>query len=107
MENIAVANILRVEGKTFEEREDALAVEEPLEIRMAFENDGIRHQKSVSITMRTPGDDEELTLGFLFTEGIISEWSQVKSFTSAPVRWREAKENVLVVELAEETEINL
>lgn len=42
---------------------DAVAVEEPLEIRV----DG----EPLSVTMRTPGDDEELALGFLFGEGLI------------------------------------
>jgi FdhD protein len=44
-------------------RADAVAVEEPLEIRV----DG----RPVAVTMRTPGDDEELALGFLFGEGLI------------------------------------
>ncbi|HEY0280822.1 MAG TPA: formate dehydrogenase accessory sulfurtransferase FdhD [Solirubrobacterales bacterium] len=43
--------------------EDAVAVEEPLEIRV----DG----RPLSVTMRTPGHDEELALGFLFGEGLI------------------------------------
>jgi FdhD protein len=44
-------------------QEDFLAVEEPLEIRV----DGA----PLAVTMRTPGHDEELALGFLFTEGLI------------------------------------
>lgn len=44
-------------------RQDAVAVEEPLEIRL----DG----KSVAVVMRSPGQDEELAAGFLYTEGII------------------------------------
>jgi FdhD protein len=44
-------------------RRDAVAVEEPLEIRV----DG----ESLAVTMRTPGQDEELALGFLFGEGLI------------------------------------
>jgi FdhD protein len=43
--------------------EDRLAIEEPLEIRLG--------SRPISITMRTPGHDQELALGFLFTEGII------------------------------------
>ena len=46
-------------------REDVLAVEEPLEIRLG--------QLSFSVTMRTPGDDFDLVAGFLVSEGII--WS--------------------------------
>ncbi len=44
---------------------DLVAVEEPLEIRV----DGV----PLAVTMRTPGHDEELALGFLFTEGLIDE----------------------------------
>jgi len=45
--------------------EDVVAVEEPLEIRV----DG----EPLAVTMRTPGNDEELALGFLYTEGLIAE----------------------------------
>lgn len=51
-------------GETSSLRTDALAVEEPLEIRV--------NSKAISTTMRTPGHDLELTLGWLFGEGIIS-----------------------------------
>ena len=47
------------------ERSDAVVVEEPLEIRMG--------DRSIAVTMRTPGHDPELTLGFLVTEGIIRD----------------------------------
>ena len=63
-------------GRT-EQLEDALAVEEPLEIRISFDRDGRRLQKAISITMRTPGDDESLAAGFLFTEGIIKNRNQI------------------------------
>ncbi len=56
---------------------DVLAVEEPLEIRISYFENGIRVTKSVSITMRTPGQDANLALGFLFTEGIIKNKSEV------------------------------
>ncbi|MEQ9412835.1 MAG: formate dehydrogenase accessory sulfurtransferase FdhD, partial [Cyclobacteriaceae bacterium] len=50
---------------------DLMAVEEPLEIRIGYGALGERQQKSLSVTMRTPGHDYELATGFLFTEGII------------------------------------
>ena len=56
---------------------DALAVEEPLEIRLGFVENGKAAHKSISITMRTPGDDFELAAGFLFTEGIIKSADQI------------------------------
>lgn len=53
------------------ETEDELAIEEPLEIQLEFGDAGTRIIKNISVTMRTPGHDEELAAGFLFTEGII------------------------------------
>ena len=54
------------------ETEDLLAVEEPLEIRIVYGHENDRRQKNISVTMCTPGNDEELATGFLFTEGIIA-----------------------------------
>lgn len=66
-----------VENKFLTDRQDALAVEEPLEIRLGFVENGKAKHKSISITMRTPGDDFELAAGFLFTEGIIKSADQI------------------------------
>lgn len=49
--------------------EDAVAVEEPLEIRV----DGV----PLSVTMRTPGDDERLAAGFLYGERLIDRWPRI------------------------------
>ncbi len=53
------------------EREDALAVEEPLEIRVGG--------SSFSVTMRSPGDDFDLVAGFLVSEGVIWSADQLAS----------------------------
>ena len=63
--------ITKVTGTTERAAADTLAVEEPLEIRLAYHHDGKPVQQSISITMRTPGDDFELAAGFLFTDGIV------------------------------------
>jgi FdhD protein len=50
---------------------DHLAVEEPLEIVLRFRRRAMLVRKPISITMRTPGKDRELAVGFLYTEGIL------------------------------------
>ena len=73
-------------------REDLLAIEDPLEIRIAYGAGAARKRLSVAVTMRTPGDDAELALGFLFTEGIIASPDQVLSI-------KQLDENTLIAEL--------
>jgi FdhD protein len=67
----ARARVVRIEGGRPRRREDAVAVEEPLEIRI----DGT----ALAVTMRTPGHDIDLALGFLLTEGIIRSAGEVST----------------------------
>lgn len=60
---------------------DQLAVEEPLQISVEFGLQNNRQKTNVAITMRTPGADELLCLGFLLTEGIIENYEAVKSLS--------------------------
>lgn len=71
---------------------DLLVAEEPLEIRIGYGAGARRQQLSIAVTMRTPGDDEELATGFLFTEGIVQQAGQI-----AATRW--LAENTLLVDL--------
>ena len=57
---------------------DQLAVEEPLEIVLRFRRRTTLVRKPVSITMRTPGQDQELAIGFLYTEGIVHERNAIE-----------------------------
>jgi FdhD protein len=70
-------------------REDVLAVEEPLEIRLAG--------YSVAVTMRTPGDDLELAAGFLFTESIIRSADDIASLAHCPTDDIQSQANIVNV----------
>jgi FdhD protein len=90
-------------------RADAVATEEPLEIQLGFEKrGGLRVMKSVSITMRTPGHDAELAAGFLFTEGILRDRSQIREIGPAPtVDGRAANGHTIRVTLHDGVEVDL
>ncbi|MCE7064331.1 formate dehydrogenase accessory sulfurtransferase FdhD [Dyadobacter sp. CY326] len=77
--------------------EDDLAVEEPLEMQLGYYESGKLVKKSISVTMRTPGNDGELAVGFLFTEGIISDGAQVKAVANHVL-----DENKVLVTLSED-----
>ncbi len=64
-------------GADCQSRADQVVVEEPMEIRVVFGPANKRSMRSVSITMRTPGNDEELAAGFLFTESILESPDQI------------------------------
>ena len=66
------------DGKT-EEIKDFVSVEEPLEINIKFKSNGSWQSENLSITMRTPGNDEDLIIGFLFNERIVENVSQIEN----------------------------
>lgn len=70
--------IKKHQNGTIQEVEDWLAVEEPLEMRLLHRGVG----RPLSVTMRTPGQDEDLVTGFLFTEGIIRRASDLLSVST-------------------------
>ncbi len=76
--------------------EDQVAVEEPLEIQLEYSSSTGKLKKSIAVTMRTPGDDENLAAGFLFTEGIISSVNQIKSIYHST-----GDNNIIIVRLHE------
>jgi FdhD protein len=86
------------EGDHDAEREDVLAVEEPLEIRVRREEG---QPTSFVTTMRTPGNDEELAAGLLFAEGVLSEGRDLVSLDrpSDPRIDPDLRANVLIATL--------
>ena len=102
MENVSIVSkqVKKISFNSVLEIEDQLAVEEPLEIQLEYGASDTRIRKSISVTMRTPGNDEELAAGFLFTEGIIKNSNEIKSI-------KHAGENRVVVAFAENKRISL
>lgn len=78
---------------------DDIAVEEPLEIRISFGDAETREVKNISVTMRTPGNDFELAIGFLFTEGIISSYEQVDEVHYLEAECSRTQGNLVIVQL--------
>ena len=87
---------------------DAVAIESPLEIRIVFQDGEKRKDRSLSITMRTPGDDESLAAGFLLSEGIISLAEHIVSFEACgEVAQGESISNQLRVNLADALKVDM
>ncbi len=104
-----LASVQRVNGSAhYITEDDALAVEEPLEIRLAYRVDGRAEHKPISITMRTPGNDLELAAGFLFTEGILTAREQISRLRHCGKGAESGSEtNTVVVELADNVAVDL
>lgn len=73
----ATVTVTRMQAGRFSEVPDQLAVEEPLQIQLLYGPSGKEQEKNLAVTMRTPGNDEELAAGFLYTEGIIRNKSNL------------------------------
>jgi FdhD protein len=98
---LAVVSLCRIDDSGQAVRPDVLAVEEPLEIRLGCTLDGKHAHRGVSITMRTPGHDDELAVGFLFTEGIVTAPEQVTGVRACGTG------NVVRVDLRPEVAVDL
>ncbi|MFI5159611.1 MAG: formate dehydrogenase accessory sulfurtransferase FdhD [Sphingobacteriales bacterium] len=100
-------SITKVSHAGITETSDSLAIEEPLEIRLEFGPKHNRKTQNISVTMRTPGNDRELALGFLFTEGIITRQTDVTKIEHSFIACTENKENTIQVSLNEDINPNL
>jgi FdhD protein len=111
----------KVAGQTSRQIPDTLAVEEPLEIQLTYGPSESRATRSISVTMRTPGNDFDLAAGFLMTEGVIQDPNDIEQITYAGHSFAENKQspqtmdslklgsrqNIVRVDLAADIAVNL
>jgi FdhD protein len=97
------AQVWVVENGKVRSRSDQLATEEPLEIRL------VSPQKTVAVTMRTPGADFELAAGFLYSEGVVNSREDIEriSYCVDPDVDGEQRYNIVNVKLREGLSLDL
>ena len=101
-------SIVHYQANQLAQKQDQVAIEEPLELRVVSGPEEKRQGKSLSITMRTPGHDEELALGFLYTEGILKHFDQVRHIEfCGPVAVGPSIPNTIRVELTFEARFDV
>ena len=77
-QDVAMQSVQRIQhGLSDEEIEDCVVVEEPLEIRLLWHHGKEPQNQPLSITMRTPGRDAELVIGFLVSEGMVQSINDI------------------------------
>jgi FdhD protein len=102
-------SVLKLRAGSANERPDVVAAEEPLEVRLQWQDAAGLNLKSIAVTMRTPGDDFDLAMGFLYGEGIIDRREDI-----ADVAYcldldvdEEQRRNIVTVTLAPRLEFDL
>ena len=115
------ATVEKVMGQIAHQVQDSLAIEEPLEIQLTYGPSNARQTRSISVTMRTPGNDFDLAVGFLMTEGVIGDANDVEQIAYAGDSFNESapsphamdalqfgsKQNTVRVDLTPEVAVNV
>jgi len=94
-------SVLSVGRAGVEVRDDELAVEEPMEVRVLWRRGGTWSAQSLAVTMRTPGHDFELAVGFLFAEGVIRSRRDIREIRYCSEHEDETSRNIVHVVLAD------
>jgi FdhD protein len=107
MPSVKPVRIVRQINDEATQADDLVVVEEPLEIRLGYGPKNDRKQLSLSVTMRTPGNDEELTIGFLFSEGIVNSMEDLLNVKYCEdLGKHEQRENIMRAELSPSVELD-
>lgn len=100
--------IVKFESSKIQTQYDSVIVEEPLELRLVFGPTDNRRTRSLTVTMRTPGHDDELAVGFLTSEAIVSNSTDILDIrqTESPQN-DQTPTNTVEVELAPDVDFEL
>lgn len=93
--------VRRIDYGTSSNFVDAVAIEEPLEIRLSYSFKSARRTESAAVTMRTPGNERELAAGFLLSEGVIEKREDILEIRTLG----STGSNELLVELSPEVDV--
>ena len=100
--------VIKFKENKFEKIEDLISAEEPLEISLKYYDKDKWVISSLSITMRTPGHDEDLVRGFLFNEQIIQNLNEIDSIESIGDKVGQYKiQNKILVTVNDAKNINI
>src|SRR5690606_27370021 len=103
MKNISPVTYVAIERciqKDRKSEKDLLVIEEPLQIKLQYGQGGEWEERILSVTMRTPGHDFDLAIGFLFGEGLIHSQEDIQLIRYCKRVKEEEKGNVLIVTLS-------
>lgn len=100
--------VLKFKSNNFKNVDDLVSIEEPLEISIKYKNKGKWVTQILSITMRTPGHDEDLVRGFLFNEQIVQDVKHIQSIKSFGAKVGQYKiQNKILAKLNNSKNINI
>ena len=90
--------VFKFKSENLDNFNDHISIEEPVEIIIRYKDKEIWVEKTISVTMRTPGDDEDLVRGFLFNEKIIEKIDYVEKIelTGKPTEQYGLKNKIIV-----------
>ena len=100
--------VLKYSSNNFEDVEDLVSIEEPLEISLKYKEKNKWIEQTLSITMRTPGNDDDLVRGFLFNEQIVKSINDINNIESYGDKVGQYKiQNKILVTLNNSENINI
>ena len=100
--------VIKFKKNKFEKIDDLISIEEPLEISIKYKEQNKWLTSSLSITMRTPGHDEDLVRGFLFNEQIIQNLNEIDKIESIGEKVGQYKiQNKILITLNNSKNINI